>query len=55
MFLGGVGWVLVVIASWMTIAAIVVLLIRFVSRENDDEQIVCELTPDYFAEQPATA
>lgn len=53
MFLGGVGWVLVVIACWMTIATVVVVLIRFVSRENDDEQLVCELTPDYFMEEPA--
>ena len=54
MLLGGVGWVLVVIACWMTIAAIVVVLVRFVSHENDDEQLLCELTPDYFQDQPAT-
>lgn len=54
MFLGGLGWVLVVVAGWMTIATVVFLLIRFVSRENDDEQLICELTPDYFSEQTAT-
>lgn len=53
LFLGGLGWVLVVIVCWMTIASIVVFLIRFVSRENDDEQVVCELTPDYFTDQQA--
>ena len=53
MFLGGLGWVLVVVVCWMTIATVVFLLIRFVSRENDDEQLVCELTPDYYMEETA--
>lgn len=52
--LGGLLWVLVVIACWITIASIAFFLIRFVARENDDEQLVCELTPDYYVERTAT-
>jgi hypothetical protein len=52
--LGGLLWVLVVVACWITIASIVVVLIRSAARESDEEQIVCELTPDYFADQTAT-
>lgn len=52
--LDGLVWVLVVIACWATLATIAFLLIRFVARENDNEQLICELTPDYFADRPAT-
>lgn len=52
--LDGLLWVLVVIACWAVLATVAFLLIRFVARENDNEQLVCELTPDYFADRPAT-
>ncbi|HLZ23599.1 MAG TPA: hypothetical protein VKQ30_15915 [Ktedonobacterales bacterium] len=51
--LGGLLWVLVVVACWVTIASIIIFLIRFAAREVDDEQVVCDLTPDYFADHPA--
>lgn len=50
---GELVWVLVVIACWASIATVAVFLIRFAARETDDEQIVCELGPDYFSGQPA--
>lgn len=51
---GDVLWVLVVIAWWLFVGAIVLFLTRFVAHERDDEQTVCELPEGYLAE-PAAA
>ena len=48
--MGDVIVVLAVIAVWALIGLLVVFLVRLVARDCDDEQRVCELTPDYFGE-----
>lgn len=40
---GEVSWVLAVIVFWAFVFCLVVFLTRMVSRERDDEEVVCEL------------
>jgi hypothetical protein len=41
-----------VIAFWVFTFGLVMYLVRWVSRDCDDEQTVCELTDDYFTAHP---
>jgi heme/copper-type cytochrome/quinol oxidase subunit 2 len=52
--LSNVIWVLAVIVFWLVVGSIVMVLVRFVARENDDEQTVCELTSGYYTDHLAT-
>lgn len=38
----------IVIAFWIVVFGLVMFLVRWTSRANDDEQTVCELTDDYY-------
>jgi len=38
-----------VIAFWAFLFGLVMYLVRWVARDCDDEQTVCELTDEYFA------
>ena len=46
--LGNVIWVVVVIGFWAMVFSIVALLVYLVASGRDGEQIVCELSSDYW-------
>lgn len=38
----------IVIAFWIVVFGLVMFLVRWVSRANDDEQTVCDITDEYY-------
>ncbi|HKS71007.1 MAG TPA: hypothetical protein VJQ45_11330 [Ktedonobacterales bacterium] len=42
-------WLVFVIAFWILVFGLMMTLVRWVARANDDEQTVCDITDDYYA------
>jgi hypothetical protein len=48
---GDVLLVLAVIGFWAVVGVIAMLLIRNAAKTRDNEEEVCDLTPDYYPEE----
>ncbi len=42
-------WLVFVIAFWIVVFGLVMFLVRWVARANDDEQTVCDISDEYYA------
>ena len=42
-------WLVFVIAFWIVVFGLVMVLVRWVARANDDEHTVCDITDEYYA------
>lgn len=53
-------WLVFVIAFWILVFGLIMFLVRWTARANDDEQTVCDITDEYYmsahgAHSPPTA
>lgn len=42
-------WLAFVIAFWIFAFGLVMFLVRWVARANDDEQIVCDISDEFYS------
>lgn len=49
-------WLVFVIAFWLVVFGLVMFLVRWVARANDDEQTVCDISDEnYTSAHPSTS
>ena len=51
--MGDLTWVLAVIVFWIFVGCVVAFLVRFTAFNHDDEEMLCDLEEQYFAEESA--